>query len=98
MERRGLAPSLTCRGTKAATPQSRTALTVDDPPKAAYHAVRRLNEAEAHGTVHRISRSRRLLRWGPDGPESQRPSDATMVEPMALHPRPDAYGVVRHGE
>lgn len=71
---------------------------MDDPPKAAYRAVRCLNEAEAHGAGYRIARSRRLLRWGPDGPESQRPSGATMVEPMALHPRPDAYGVVRNGE
>ncbi|MFJ7627063.1 DUF5954 family protein [Streptomyces sp. NPDC097595] len=58
----------------------------------------RLNEVEAHGTVYRIARSRRLLRWGSDGPESQRPSDVTTVEPMALHPRLDAYGVIHNGE
>ncbi|MGC4946743.1 DUF5954 family protein [Streptomyces sp. DT224] len=58
----------------------------------------RVNEVEAGGTAYRIARSRRLLRWGPDGPESQRPSDVTMVEPMALHPRLDANGVVHNGE
>ncbi|NEC04838.1 DUF5954 family protein [Streptomyces sp. SID7909] len=58
----------------------------------------RLNEVEVGDTVCRIARSRRLVRWGPDGPESQRPSDVTMVEPMALHPRLDAYGVVHNRE
>ncbi|WTR75243.1 DUF5954 family protein [Streptomyces zaomyceticus] len=32
----------------------------------------RCDQVEAHGTVYRIARSRRLLRWGPDGPESPR--------------------------
>ncbi|MFF7441872.1 DUF5954 family protein [Streptomyces sp. NPDC008122] len=45
----------------------------------------RLDEVEALGTVHRIARTRRLLRWGPDGPEGPRPSDIDDHAPSALH-------------
>ncbi|MFJ2937964.1 DUF5954 family protein [Streptomyces sp. NPDC087219] len=49
---------------------------------------------EADGTVYRIARSRRLLRWGPDGPEGPRPSDISTHAPEALHPRLDENGTV----
>ncbi|MFB7411378.1 DUF5954 family protein [Streptomyces sp. NPDC056202] len=54
----------------------------------------RLNEVEVHGTVFRIGRARRLLRWGPDGPEGPRPSDVNTHAPYPLHPRMDEYGTV----
>ncbi|MFE4305705.1 DUF5954 family protein [Streptomyces sp. NPDC056891] len=54
----------------------------------------RCDEVEAHGTVYRIARSRRLLRWGPDGPEGPRPSDISSHAPGALHPRLDEHGNV----
>ncbi|MFJ2938546.1 DUF5954 family protein [Streptomyces sp. NPDC087219] len=58
----------------------------------------RLNEVEVHGTVSRIGRTRRLLRWGPDGPESPRPSDTKTHAPDALHPRLDEHGTVHFEE
>ncbi|MFD3999011.1 DUF5954 family protein [Streptomyces sp. NPDC058583] len=58
----------------------------------------RLNEVEAHGTVSRIGRARRLLRWGPDGPEGPRPSDINTHAPDTLHPRLDEHGTVHFGE
>ncbi|MDX2565246.1 DUF5954 family protein [Streptomyces sp. TX20-6-3] len=54
----------------------------------------RLNEVEVHGTVFRIGRSRRLLRWGPGGPEGPRPSDINTHAPDVLHPRMDEHGTV----
>lgn len=54
----------------------------------------RCNQVEAPGTVYRIARSRRLLRWGPDGPEGPRPSDISTHAPEALHPRLDEDGTV----
>ncbi|THA36113.1 hypothetical protein E6R18_01870 [Streptomyces sp. A1277] len=58
----------------------------------------RLNQIEVHGTAFRIVRTRRLVRWGPDGPESARPSDVSMTTPMALHPRLDEDGVVHFSD
>ncbi|MEU9298632.1 DUF5954 family protein [Streptomyces sp. NPDC048266] len=55
----------------------------------------RCDQVEAHGTVYRIARSRRLLRWGPDGPEGPRPSDTSTHTPAVLHPRLDEDGTVR---
>ncbi|MFD9047949.1 DUF5954 family protein [Streptomyces zaomyceticus] len=55
-------------------------------------------EVEAHGTVYRIARSRRLLRWGPDGPEGPRPSDTSTHAPAVLHPRLDEEGAVHFDE
>ncbi|MFF9481589.1 DUF5954 family protein [Streptomyces sp. NPDC014733] len=54
----------------------------------------RANQIEVHGTVHRICRARRLLRWGPDGPEGPRPSDTDSHLPDKLHPFLDEDGVV----
>ncbi|MFD7867158.1 DUF5954 family protein [Streptomyces sp. NPDC059783] len=55
----------------------------------------RLNEVEAHGTTYRIVRSRRLLRWGPEGPEGPRPSDVNTQTPMVMHPPLDENGVIQ---
>ncbi|MER6100458.1 DUF5954 family protein [Streptomyces sp. NPDC001728] len=54
----------------------------------------RCDEIEAGGTVSRIARARRLLRWGPDGPERPRPSDISTHAPEALHPPLDDDGTV----
>ncbi|OKJ48610.1 hypothetical protein AMK27_38210 [Streptomyces sp. CB02009] len=58
----------------------------------------RLNEIEVHGTVSRIGRARRLLRWGLDGPEGPRPSDINTHAPGALHPPLDEHGTVHFDE
>ncbi|MEU9535798.1 MULTISPECIES: DUF5954 family protein [Streptomyces] len=58
----------------------------------------RLDEVEADGTTYRIARIRRLVRWGADGPETPRPSDATTQTPTAIHPRLDEDGVVHPEE
>ncbi|MCX4985983.1 DUF5954 family protein [Streptomyces sp. NBC_00572] len=58
----------------------------------------RLNQVEVHGTVSRIARARRLLRWGTDGPEGPRPSDINTHAPQALHPRLDEDGTVHFEE
>ncbi|MFI8327137.1 DUF5954 family protein [Streptomyces sp. NPDC085529] len=54
----------------------------------------RCDQVEAAGTVYRIVRSRRLLRWGSDGPEGPRPSDTSTHTPSALHPCLDEDGTV----
>ncbi|MER6475022.1 DUF5954 family protein [Streptomyces filamentosus] len=54
----------------------------------------RRDQVEVHGTVYRVTRSRRLLRWGPDGPEGPRSSDISTHAPAALHPRLDDDGTV----
>lgn len=54
------------------------------------------DEVEVHGVVHRICRMRRLVRWGPDGPERPRPSDTDMHPPEQIHPRLDEDGAVHH--
>ncbi|WP_406066310.1 DUF5954 family protein [Streptomyces sp. NBC_01077] len=58
----------------------------------------RLDEVEVHGTVFRIARARRLLRWGSDGPEGPRPSDINTHAPRALHPRIDEDGTIHFEE
>lgn len=55
-----------------------------------------LNEVAVLGTVHRICRARRLVRWGPDGPEGPRPSDINVQEPSQVRPPLDEDGVIRH--
>ncbi|MFJ3768995.1 DUF5954 family protein [Streptomyces sp. NPDC090082] len=54
----------------------------------------RLNQVEVHGTTSRIGRTRRLVRWGPDGPEGPRPSDVENHAPSAMHPPLDEDGNV----
>ncbi|MFJ4477983.1 DUF5954 family protein [Streptomyces xanthochromogenes] len=54
----------------------------------------RVNRLEFQGTVYQIARTRRLLRWGGDGPEGPRPSDANTQVPTRLHPSLDEDGRV----
>ncbi|WP_328619139.1 DUF5954 family protein [Streptomyces sp. NBC_00354] len=54
----------------------------------------RVNRLEFQGSLYRIARTRRLLRWGPDGPESPRPSDTNTQDPAQLHPALDEDGRV----
>ncbi|WP_372412298.1 DUF5954 family protein [Streptomyces luteireticuli] len=56
----------------------------------------RANRIEAAGTVHQICRTRRLLRWGPDGPEGPRPSDTNSQPPTQLHPHLDENGTIHY--
>lgn len=59
----------------------------------------RVNRLEFQGTVYRIARTRRLLRWGPDGPEGPRPSDLNSQEPTRIHLTLDEDGrIVPEGE
>ncbi|MFI0168030.1 DUF5954 family protein [Streptomyces sp. NPDC017095] len=58
----------------------------------------RANQVEARGTVYHICRARRLLRWGPDGPEGPRPSDTESHPPERVRPRIDEDGNVRYDE
>lgn len=52
------------------------------------------NEVDVHGVTRRICRMRRLVRWGPDGPEGPRPSDTDLHPPEQIHPLLDEDGVV----
>ncbi|MFE2922182.1 DUF5954 family protein [Streptomyces goshikiensis] len=52
----------------------------------------RVNRLEFQGTTYRVARTRRLLRWGPDGPEGPRPSDVNSQAPMRIHPALDEDG------
>ncbi|CAM5573905.1 DUF5954 family protein [Streptomyces avidinii] len=56
--------------------------------------VGRVNRLEFQGAVYRIVRTRRLLRWGPDGPEGPRPSDVNSQEPARIHLTLDEDGHV----
>ncbi|MBT2539431.1 hypothetical protein J7E99_01590 [Streptomyces sp. ISL-44] len=47
--------------------------------------VGRVNRLEFQGTVYQIVRTRRLLRWGADGPEGPRPSDVNSQDPARIH-------------
>ena len=58
----------------------------------------RCNQLEVFDTTYRVIRSRRMLRWGPDGPEGPRPSDASEHVPERIHPVLDEDGVVHHGD
>jgi hypothetical protein len=54
----------------------------------------RIDRMEFRGTVYEIARIRRLVRWGPDGPESPRPSDRNHQEPERIHPPLDIDGTI----
>ncbi|WP_051950860.1 DUF5954 family protein [Actinacidiphila yeochonensis] len=56
----------------------------------------RANQVEVQGTVHRICRVRRLMRWSPDGPEGPRPSDTDSHPPEKIRPTLDEDGNIRH--
>ncbi|HSA51051.1 MAG TPA: DUF5954 family protein [Yinghuangia sp.] len=52
----------------------------------------RPDRLEFRGSVHQIGRTRRLVRWGPDGPEGPRPSDVNSQPPTQIHPPLDEDG------
>ncbi|MFD7835448.1 DUF5954 family protein [Streptomyces sp. NPDC059761] len=54
----------------------------------------RVNRLEFQGSAYEIARTRRLVRWGPDGPEGPRPSDVNTQDPTRLHPPLDEDGRV----
>ncbi|MEU8779122.1 DUF5954 family protein [Streptomyces sp. NPDC048606] len=56
--------------------------------------VGRVNRLVFRDTAYRIVRTRRLLRWGPDGPEGPRPSDVNSQEPTRIHLGMDEDGNV----
>ncbi|MFE5521554.1 DUF5954 family protein [Streptomyces virginiae] len=56
--------------------------------------VGRVNRLEFQDVVYQIVRTRRLLRWGPDGPEGPRPSDVNSQEPTRIHLALDEDGRV----
>ncbi|MFC9294059.1 DUF5954 family protein [Streptomyces sp. NPDC057011] len=53
-----------------------------------------VNRLEFQGAVYRVARTRRLLRWSPDGPEGPRPSDVNTQDPTRMHPPLDEDGRV----
>ncbi|WP_256106117.1 DUF5954 family protein [Streptomyces sp. ODS05-4] len=48
-------------------------------------AAPRVNRVRLDDTVYQIGRTRRLVRWGPDGPEPPRPSDIAGHDPERMH-------------
>lgn len=54
----------------------------------------RVDRLEFEGAVYQIVRTRRLLRWGPDGPEGPRPSDVNSQDPARIHLTLDEDGRV----
>jgi hypothetical protein len=54
-----------------------------------YRALGRADEFQVDHRVFRISRVERMLRTGPDGPETPRPSDVDEYGPMKMHPTMD---------
>lgn len=58
----------------------------------------RANRVEVQGTIHQICRIRRLMRWGPDGPEGPRPSDISSHPPEQMHPLMDEDGNTRYDD
>ncbi|MFF4495300.1 DUF5954 family protein [Streptomyces sp. NPDC001546] len=51
-----------------------------------------VNRLEFDGSVYVIGRTRRLVRWGPDGPEGPRPTDTNSQVPSRIHPPLDEDG------
>ncbi|MEU2376100.1 DUF5954 family protein [Streptomyces misionensis] len=98
----GLLPVVADRKIDARTEVARNP---DAPPELAAYAeasdrlrTGRCNELEVFDTTYRIIRSRRMLRWGADGPEGPRPSDTGDHAPERIHPVLDEDGVVHHDE
>ncbi|MFE5557090.1 DUF5954 family protein [Streptomyces sp. NPDC056544] len=54
----------------------------------------RVDRLEFQGVLYQIVRTRRLLRWGPDGPEGPRPSDVNSQDPARIHLTLDEDGRV----
>jgi hypothetical protein len=61
-----------------------------------YRALDRANEFRVDDRLLRICRVERLLRMGPDGPETPRPSDFDEYGPMKLHPTMAEYGTLSY--
>ncbi|MFB9555810.1 DUF5954 family protein [Streptomyces roseoviridis] len=62
-----------------------------------FRAAGRADEARVGGRLFRICRVERLVRFGPDGPETPRPSDVDEYGPIKMHPTMDLDGTVHHG-
>jgi hypothetical protein len=78
---------------------------LDDRTKARYaaaaeefRALGRADEFRVDDRLFRICRVERILRTGPKGPESPRPSDVDAYGPMKLHPRMSEDGTLTHGD
>ncbi|MET9886470.1 DUF5954 family protein [Streptomyces sp. NPDC006430] len=54
----------------------------------------RVNRLEFQGSVYQVVRTRRLVRWGPDGPEGPRRSDVNSQDPARIHLALDEDGRV----
>ncbi|MEU9607680.1 DUF5954 family protein [Streptomyces sp. NPDC048057] len=63
-----------------------------------FRAAGRANDARVGDSLFRVCRIERAIRYGPDGPEPPRPSDADHWGPMKLHPTMDDDGTLHHGE
>lgn len=63
-----------------------------------FRALERADEARVAGRAFRICRAERLLRMGPDGPETPRHSDIDEYGPMKIHPTLLDDGTVIHDE
>ncbi|GAA3793842.1 hypothetical protein GCM10023083_31530 [Streptomyces phyllanthi] len=61
-----------------------------------FRALDRADEFRVDDSVFRICRVERMLRMGPDGPESPRPSDVDDYGPMKLHPTMHEDGTIIH--
>ncbi|MFH9608024.1 DUF5954 family protein [Streptomyces sp. NPDC017448] len=59
---------------------------------------KRPDELLVRGRRFDVVRVERMVRIGPDGPETPRPSDVDEYEPSKLHPTMDEHGVVTVGE
>lgn len=61
-----------------------------------YRALDRADEFRVDGRFFRICRIERMLRMGPDGPETPRPSDIDEYGPMKMHPTMDEDGTLTY--
>jgi hypothetical protein len=75
----------------------------DDTKKARYakaaeefRALDRADDFRVDDRLFRICRVGRLLRMGPDGPETPRPSDVDEYGPMKIHPTMDEDGTITY--
>lgn len=63
-----------------------------------FRAAGRANDARVGDRLFRICRIERLVRVGPDGPETPRPSDLDDYGPMKMHPSMDEDGTLHHDD
>ncbi|MEU2716848.1 DUF5954 family protein [Streptomyces sp. NPDC007205] len=61
-----------------------------------YRALGRADEFRVDDRLFRICRIERMIRMGPDGPETPRPSDHDEYGPMKIHPTMDEDGTVHY--